>query len=405
MSYQSISDSIDQILQYGQGTLIAKADIEAAYRIVPIHPTSFHLLGFSWRNHYFVDIMLPFGLAVSCNFFDCFSRALVWVLQNTFRVPSLTFILDDFVFFGPSCSPTCQKSLSAFYTLAAIINLPIKQAKTVTPTTRAIILGILFDTVKLAAMLPEDKLTKAKAGLDLLAAAGTVTLRELQSVIGFLNFTCQIMPGGRAFLRRLYDLAAGVRRRHHRLRVTQTAKLDVRAWRSFLDKYEGMSLLRNHRWTNETYDVLRTDASGTRGYAAILGAQWIGGTWTGKWKRFHISVQELYPIVVGLAVWGPILANSCVQIESDNSAMVASINKQTSKHKTVMQLIRRLVVISLSHNILFKAKFVPGHKNKLADALSRLQFNQAFEIAPRLQRSPIDVPPHLSQESILQTNY
>ena len=121
------------------------------------------------------------------------------------------------------------------------------------PTTRAIILGILFDTDKLAAMLPEDKLRKARAGLDLLAAAGTVTLRELQSVIGFLNFIRQIMPGGHAFLRRLYDLTKGARRRHHILRVTKVAKLDFRAWRSFLDHYGGMSLLRE-----EDFNIIGT---------------------------------------------------------------------------------------------------------------------------------------------------
>ena len=112
VSYQSLSESIDQILHYGQGTLIAKADIESAYRIVPIHLTSFHLLGLSWRNHYFVDIMLPFGLAVSCKFFDCFSRALVWILLCILHVLSLTFILDDFVFLDHNIHPSARPPLA-----------------------------------------------------------------------------------------------------------------------------------------------------------------------------------------------------------------------------------------------------------------------------------------------------
>ena len=41
-----------------------------------------------------------------------------------------------------------------------------------------------------------------------------------------------------------------------------------------------------------------------------------------------------------------------------------------------------MVLICLTHNILFKAKHIPGVHNKLADSLSRLQVYQFRQIAP-----------------------
>jgi hypothetical protein len=41
-----------------------------------------------------------------------------------------------------------------------------------------------------------------------------------------------------------------------------------------------------------------------------------------------------------------------------------------------MIFVRRLVLACLKFNILFRAKHVPGAKNTLADALSRLQVSK-----------------------------
>ena len=45
----------------GKGALMAKFDVESAYRNVPVHPSDCHLLGVKWRNQYYVDLALPLG--------------------------------------------------------------------------------------------------------------------------------------------------------------------------------------------------------------------------------------------------------------------------------------------------------------------------------------------------------
>ena len=65
------------------------------------------------------------------------------------------------------------------------------------------------------------------------------TLKELQSLIGLLNFTCSVVLPGRAFLRRLIDLTKGVRLTHHRIRVTEACRRDLQVWLQFLRDFNG----------------------------------------------------------------------------------------------------------------------------------------------------------------------
>lgn len=67
-------------------------------------------------------------------------------------------------------------------------------------------LGLEFDTVKMEARLPEDKLEKAiKRVAKLLEKSSSTTHKELQSLVGLFSFAAKVVYPGRAFLRRLYD--------------------------------------------------------------------------------------------------------------------------------------------------------------------------------------------------------
>ena len=63
----------------------------------------------------------------------------------------------------------------------------------------------------------KDKLQKCNAHLLAMHKCHNTTLKEIQSSIGLLNFTCSVVLPGLAFLRRLIDLANGVCLPHHRI--------------------------------------------------------------------------------------------------------------------------------------------------------------------------------------------
>jgi len=181
------------------GVFYSKCDIEHAYKIVPIHPSSQYLLGFSFNGFYYYDKTLPMGLSYSCNLFEQFSSALHWIAIHKLGIHDCVHKLDDFLFVAPPPSELCQTDLRKFLQLTKTLGIPIKQEKTVFPTTCITILGLELDSILMEVRLPIDKLVKIRELLDYFICKRKVTLKELQSLTGLLNFACSVVVPGRTF--------------------------------------------------------------------------------------------------------------------------------------------------------------------------------------------------------------
>jgi len=68
-----------------------------------------------------------------------------------------------------------------------------------------------------------------------------VSLMELHSLLGLLNFACSVIIPGRAFLRRLFDLTIGHTCPHYRITLNAEARADLRAWYEFIGSFNGKS--------------------------------------------------------------------------------------------------------------------------------------------------------------------
>ena len=74
LTYMKVDDVVQQVLSLGKGTLLAKVDIESAFRNIPVHPDDRHLLGMLWDNKLYIDTVLPFGLRSAPKIFNSCSR-------------------------------------------------------------------------------------------------------------------------------------------------------------------------------------------------------------------------------------------------------------------------------------------------------------------------------------------
>ena len=66
---------------------MTKTDIQSAFRIIPIHPDDWELLGMSWKGLFFFDKALPFGLRSAPYLFNQLSDALEWLVKNHLLPP------------------------------------------------------------------------------------------------------------------------------------------------------------------------------------------------------------------------------------------------------------------------------------------------------------------------------
>ena len=135
---------------------LAKTDIKHAFRIIPISPADYNLLGIKLAGLYYYDKCMPMGCSSSCKTFETFSSAINWIGIQKLGIPHLLTILDDFLFIAPSES-LCQRQLDIFLQFCQYAGIPIAPEKTVGPATCLTFAGIELDTVVQEARLPLDK--------------------------------------------------------------------------------------------------------------------------------------------------------------------------------------------------------------------------------------------------------
>ena len=176
-------------------------DIKDAYRIIPVHPDDYHLLGISWRGATYIDRALPFGLRSAPKIFSAVADLVAWVLHQQGIKHQLHY-LDDFLFLDAA---TPQGSTGTLEQVQGL-GIPIATQKTEGPNTALVFLGILIDTHRFELRLPLEKLTRLQTALQHWKKKRSCTRRELESLLGHLSHAATVVRQGRTFLRQLFPL-------------------------------------------------------------------------------------------------------------------------------------------------------------------------------------------------------
>ena len=373
--YATFDDAVDIINSY-DSPFLAKTDIAEAFRLIPLHPSNYSLTGFKLDGHYYYDRCLPMGASSSCLIFERFSDAIVFILKTRYLVKHIVKVLDDFLFIAETYE-SCLGALIAFKHLSGIINLPIAHHKTEGPTHVLTFLGIQLDTELGIVSIPRNKIIPYTEAITTAIAGKKLTLRDLRSLTGKLAFVSQIIPVGRCFLRRLYDLTIGISRPSSSIKLPEGAILDLKVWLDFLANYNARELYAS-KLPAPLSRRFTTDAT-PRGYGAHFQGSYFYGCFPDAWNHLDIQAKEFYPIFVLVSLLAPELQNTTITMVTDNMSVMHAINSQTSRNKYIMSLLRRFVLVLLKNNIACTAEYIESRNNLISDALSRLQLPTALQ--------------------------
>ena len=251
-----------------------------------------------------------------------------------------------------------------------------------------IFLGLEIDTGQMAVRIPDHKVEELSKLLSELSSKNKITLRQLQSFVGKLSFFSRAICSSRAFLRRFYDAMSHLKKPHHCLRISKGMLEDMRVWKRFLRNFNGITYIPPSRWFTNKDLQLFLDSAGAGHFRAgcYFADRWSYFPWPREWESSSalkdLSFLEMVPVLLALYLWGPNLANKKVSFNIDNEALVWVRNKQSSKSKRLMQLVRPFVQLSMSYNIVFKAVHIASKSNCIADAISRQQWKRFRVLAP-----------------------
>ena len=398
VSYTSFDKVSKMVFDLGSGALMAKRDIKSAFRLLPIHPDDFHLLGIKVDGKYYVDRMLPMGLSLSCSLFEKFSTFLHWLVSCKSNLESLDHYLDDFIFAGKRQSNDCELLVHIFSSICMEIGVPIAEEKSVGPTTLLVFLGLELDSVIMSIRIPIQKIEELQSLLTGVLGKQKITLKDLQSLVGKLCFFCQAIRASRAFLRRFYDAMIPLKQPFHRLRLSKELKEDFKLWVSFLENFNGITYIPANAWLDSNCLQLFTDSSGTAelGCGCFYNGKWAFFKWPKIWYGTQvlcdITFLEMVPVLLAVKLWGELWKRQKILLHIDNEALVYVINKQSSKSKRLMKLVREFILLSMKLDIVFKAVHISSKSNGIADAISRIQLDRLKMLAPDASEEPEQIP-------------
>jgi hypothetical protein len=321
--------------------------------------------------------------------------------------------LDDFLaVLAPHLDAT--RYADDFDSLCKNLGFTIKQKKSYTGTCTDF-LGLEIDTAAMEARLPSDKHAKALLLVRTYLRRRSLTLWELQSVIGFLSFAAKVVPLGRPFLRRLYNALSGYSAsgphpsasphpstspHSSRRPVTPQMKEDLRWWLAFLPQWSGVSIIRPTR--EEAF--VWTDAAGKKGIGGYLleaidkpleflsPEHAFSARIPRHFRKKHINAKEMMAALKAIELWGPqLLEGKKLCLFIDNTAVVGGLTKHSIRGEAMAPL-RKLLLLAAAWDIELVPRWISTHENTLADALSRHEWRKIANISPMLTQAALRTP-------------
>lgn len=370
--YDTVDNATSLIPERGW---VSKIDLRHAYRSVPVHCDCYPATGLKWtfigdnKPTYLYDARLPFGASKSCFIFSQLSAAVTRMMHK--RGFTVISYLDDYLTISDSYE-NCKQAHDCLIQLLQQLGFTINWEKVVPPTQSLTFLGIQINCYDRTLSLDSTRIAELRTMLRSYVGKHKVTKRQLQHLVGKLSWAARVIQGGRTHLRRLIDLTCKLKLKHHRTRLTVSARNDISWWTHCMDIFNGTACFICD--TPVPSSSFSTDACMSAGAAFYCG-DWFYANWAIDHPDkldSHINYLECFTILLAAYRWHHLWRNKHIKVYSDNKTTISAINLGTSRSRPIMALIRELFWLSVTSNFRLSATWVPGVCHESADTLSRL---------------------------------
>ncbi len=381
------AENIRSLIKKGNWT--ASLDLSDAYHHIPIHKHFQKFLRFKINNKIYQYQALPMGLTDSARVFTKVIQEIKRFLQR--EGICLFQYLDDWLVQGKSQEVVHRhmaRVLEVTQSLGFMVNV---EKSDLDPRQRFTFLGYRYDLEKATITPVENRLIKLRTTLTPFLDHTQLPAKDWQVAIGMLVSLEKLVPRGLLRLRALqmnlsefWDQSTGCV--NQLIPVSEETKRAVQWWLEDRNVLAGSPL---HAATPEAR--IFTDAS-TKGWGGHLEHPQlhVSGVWNTEDQSLHTNVKELLAVLYtlrGLQKW---VENKTVLVTTDNTTVVAYINRQggTRSH-TMLTVTKRLFAWAETHETQIICRHIPGRLNVIADGLSRTGQVKPTEwkLEPRIVRA------------------
>ena len=152
--FPTVDNIASDIIECTDDPVLFKVDEACAFRNLRVDPADSLKLGIKWRDNFYIDVGIAFGLTHGSVSFQILSDAIAYMMSK--EDIQLRCYIDDYIVVVPK-----SKAEGVFTRMCALLRglgLPINQDKLTPPTKRLTCLGIDIDTKNNTLSISEDKL-------------------------------------------------------------------------------------------------------------------------------------------------------------------------------------------------------------------------------------------------------
>ena len=148
------------IFKLGRGCLIYKYDYSCAYRQLRVDPLDWPLLGIKWKDIWYWDQSIPFGVKWGAAMCQRVSDAICHISRIECGASNMAYI-DDTVG-GALGTAKAARHFEGTRKVMLSVGMKVAPEKCQAPCTRMIWIGILWDTIAMTMTINPEKIAETR---------------------------------------------------------------------------------------------------------------------------------------------------------------------------------------------------------------------------------------------------
>ena len=344
-------------------------DLSDAYFHILIAPRFRKFLRFCWKGKVLQFRTLPFGLSLAPYVFSRIVAAFVQFI----RTQGIRFhaYLDDWLCLASLRSQSQHQTLFVLQQ-ARQLGFKVNDAKSdLVPSQDFSFLGMEFSTTQMIVKPSAARTTKLWNLLSDLENAQSSSARTILSLLGIMESLAPLIQVGRIPKR---PLQRQLKKQWSMSKHSLDFQIQLQPWIKQLAQ-----IWKNSDWLRQGVPITQpaplveiyTDASHF-GWGAHMDRWSTSGQWSLSQSSLHINDLELEAVNLALRYFHSITQLSSVRIRTDNTTVVAYVNKQGGARSSSLSIkAEQLLTWCRKQGITLSALHVAGKLNVLADQLSR----------------------------------
>ena len=351
------------------GCWATSLDLKDAYLHVPIYPSDQRWLRFMLQGQAYTFRCLPFGMSTAPRVFTRVVKAVGAVLRE--QGVQIFMYLDDWLILSKSRQSILQDTQLVIQTVSQLGFVINRDKSSLVLSQSPVFLGAQLDLVQGLVFPSLERVDNILECVTLLFQSQSTKAVVWLKVLGLMASLVVLVPYCRLRMRpiQLHLLF------HFNLKYQSMNTLVPMS--HIVQEELGWWMIRSNLTVGVKFPspphqiVLTTDAS-KLGWGGHLDLLTVSGLWSVQESQAHINLQELWAVFLSLKAFSREVSHKKVLVKSDNSTVVAYINKQGgTKSQTLCLHTRQMLLWCIDHEIQLSAVHIPGLTNTLADRLSR----------------------------------